>query len=62
MDKPKDYSHIRPSTIEGIKSLAKTIKKAKGITHTAALEEASKQAGYQNYTHARNTLTQGEQP
>lgn len=43
----------RPSSLEGIKRLAKQIKLDEQIAHTAALDEAAKQAGYQNFNHAR---------
>lgn len=48
---------IEPSTLGGIKRLAKQIKRLEGITHTAALDVASQSAGYQNFNHARNTLS-----
>jgi hypothetical protein len=38
--------------ISRIKSLAKKIKKEKDIKLSAALEEAAKQLGYENYNHA----------
>lgn len=49
---------IKPSTIGGIKRLAKGIKKARQIKHMEALELAAKQAGYQNYRHAQNALAE----
>jgi hypothetical protein len=33
--------HIRPSSIEGIKQLAKRVKKSDGTQHAAALDKAS---------------------
>lgn len=45
-----------PSTLEGIKRLAKSIKKEKGIQHSDALNEAAKVAGYENFRHAQNKL------
>jgi serine/threonine-protein kinase len=48
---------LRPSTLDGIKRLAKSIKDARGITHTEALNVAARQAGYQSFTHARHQLT-----
>lgn len=50
---------IRPSSIEGIKQLAKRLKKSRGIAHAVALDEASKAAGFENYKHARRMLGQG---
>lgn len=47
---------IRPSTVDGIKQLAKKIKRERTITHTEALELASRQAGFQNFVHARRHL------
>jgi len=40
---------VKPTTLEGVKRLAKQIKKDTGVTHSAALEEAAKAAGYENY-------------
>lgn len=50
------FSHLRPKTLEGIKSLAKQIKKAFHIPHHDALDQASRQAGYDNYAHAHRKL------
>lgn len=50
---------IRPSSIEGIKQLAKRLKKSRGISHAVALNEASKAAGFENYQHARRSLEGG---
>lgn len=50
---------IRPSSIEGIKQLAKRLKKSRGIQHAAALDEASKAAGFENHKHARRSLEGG---
>ena len=44
---------IRPSSIEGIKQLAKRIKKADGRPHAIALDKAAQAAGFSNYQHAR---------
>ena len=46
----------RPSSLDGIKRLARTLKAERGITHTDVLEVAARQAGYQSYTHARHQL------
>ncbi len=48
--------HIRPSSIEGIKQLAKRFKRAEGIQHVVALDKASLAAGFQNYKHALRGL------
>lgn len=47
---------IHPSSIDGIKRLAKSIEVAQGIQHTEALDVAAHAAGYQNYRHASNVL------
>ncbi|WP_245285939.1 DUF5623 domain-containing protein [Bradyrhizobium sp. WSM1253] len=51
--------HIRPSSIEGIKQLAKRFKKSDGIQHAVALDKASKTAGFENYKHALRKLGDG---
>ncbi len=48
-----------PSSIGGIKSLARKIKKATGATHTAALDKAAQTAHFQNYAHAQRSLAHG---
>lgn len=50
---------IRPSSIEGIKHLAKRFKKSDGIQHAVALDKASKAAGFENYKHAFHRLGDG---
>lgn len=45
-----------PSTIDGIKRLAKAIKRESGITYLAALEEAAGKAGFQNFLHATRAI------
>lgn len=47
---------VHPSTIEGIKRLAKSIKRERKITHSQALQEAAKTAGFQNLRHAQRAL------
>ncbi|TDP40744.1 hypothetical protein DEU29_101294 [Idiomarina aquatica] len=47
---------IRPSTIGGIKRLAKQIKKAKSVPHHEALDIAARNAFFENFAHARNQL------
>ena len=51
---------IRPSTVDGIKQLAKKIKRERSTTHTEALDAASRQAGYENFVHARRQLSTPE--
>lgn len=47
---------VRPSTLEGIKRLAKSIKRQHAVTHTNALDLAAGKAGFANFRHARNLL------
>jgi hypothetical protein len=48
--------NTRPSTIGGIKRLAKQIKKSSGIPHHEALDSAARTASFENFAHARNQL------
>lgn len=50
---------IRPSTLDGIKRLAKSIKAERGIQHVQALDEAARSASFENFRHARNVLPPG---
>lgn len=45
-----------PSSIGGIKSLARKIKHATGTSHNVALDTAAQTAHFQNYAHAQRTL------
>lgn len=54
--------NIRPSTMDGIKRLAKSIKTLRGLQHARALDESAKVAGFENYRHARNKLKVAAQP
>lgn len=47
---------IRPTTLEGIKRLAKSLKSERSIQHVQALDVASQAAGFQNFRHASNAL------
>jgi hypothetical protein len=47
---------IRPSTLDGIKRLAKSLKVERGIQHIRALDDAAQTAGFQNFRHASNVL------
>lgn len=48
---------IRPQTLESVKRLAKHIKAAQAIKHSAALKRAAQQAGYENFAHARVAMS-----
>ena len=48
--------NIHPSTLGGIKRLAKQIKKANGVPHNEALDLAAKRASFENYAHAHRLL------
>ena len=50
---------IRPSTMDGIKRLANSIKVERGIRHIPALEVAAQLAGFQNLKHAQNVMKNG---
>lgn len=47
---------IRPTTLAGIKRLAKTIKRKRGISQAKALDAAAQSAGCQNFRHARKAM------
>lgn len=53
---------IQPSTLEGIKRLAKAIKAEQSIQHMHALDLASQAAGFQNFRNASNVLKSGTTP
>lgn len=46
----------QPKTLEGIKSLARQLKKAHRLRHTVALDVAARQAGYESFRYAQNQL------
>jgi hypothetical protein len=48
---------IHPTTIAGIKRLARSIKRERGNTHLAALDVAAQAAGFSNFRHAENALS-----
>lgn len=48
---------IRPSTLDGIKRLAKSLKVERGIQHVRALDDAAQEAGFQNFRHASKVLS-----
>lgn len=47
---------LRPTTLPGVKRLAKQLKKSKGIKHSDALDLAAKSASCENFRHAPHTL------
>lgn len=49
--------NVRPSSIDGIKRLATQIKKDQGVKHAAALDIAAKAASFENFKHARRSLS-----
>lgn len=51
-----DIASIRPSSVDGIKQLAKKISRERDVPHTRALDDASRQAGYENFVHAKRRL------
>ena len=48
---------ITPSSLDGIKRLAKSIKKQTNSQHVEALNKAAREAHYENYEHARKILS-----
>ena len=52
-----DTASIKPLTVNGIKQLAKKISRERNITHTSALNLASRQAGYEDFEHAKRQLS-----
>lgn len=51
-----DSKDVVPTTIEGIKRLAKRIRREQGIQYMRALDEAAHRAGFSNYTSALRAL------
>ncbi|WP_417818786.1 DUF5623 domain-containing protein [Tritonibacter scottomollicae] len=47
---------IRPTTLTGVKRLAKDLKKTKGIKHSDALDMAAQSANCENFHHAQKIL------
>lgn len=50
---------VPPSSVDGIKRLAKTLKRERSIPHHQALEEAARIAGFENLRHAQRQLDGG---
>ena len=59
MAKYEEPGYVPPSTLEGIKKLAKRIKKDRDVRHAVALGAAALIAGYSSYHEAFKAL-QGE--
>ncbi|QQE90096.1 DUF5623 domain-containing protein [Azotobacter chroococcum] len=53
---------VPPSTLPGIKRLAKSIRKQDQIPHLEALNKAAQSSGYENYHHARHVLERAMGP
>ena len=53
---------FRPSTLDGIKRLAKSLKAERSIQHIRALDDAAQAAGFQNFRHASNVLRTAPKP
>lgn len=49
---------IKPTTISGIKRLAKEISKREGLSHSSGLDRASTAAGFSNYQHALRSFNE----
>jgi hypothetical protein len=47
---------IKPTTIVGIKRLAKALSRSGNLSHSTALDRAASAAGFSNYTHAKRSL------
>ncbi len=56
------FDQLRPTTLDVIKRLAKSIKKAKGIPYTQALNEAANPAGYSSYEDAQSAIALSTEP
>lgn len=52
-------NQVRPTTLSGIKNLALKIKRADGLGHARALDQASRQGGFENWPHALGQLKNG---
>lgn len=52
----RDLTTCNPTTLDGIKRLAKQIKKRDGIIHADALHQAARQAGFTTYADAQRTI------
>ncbi|TNF16507.1 MAG: hypothetical protein EP320_01730 [Rhodobacteraceae bacterium] len=52
-----NIKNLTPTTIGGIKRLAKQLKKANGVPYSAALDDASIQAGFRDFREANSVLS-----
>lgn len=52
---------LKPTTLAGIKTLAKDLKRLHSLKHQPSLDLAAQRAGYSNHDHARNVLGQKTQ-
>ncbi|WP_136622611.1 MULTISPECIES: DUF5623 domain-containing protein [Mesorhizobium] len=52
---------VRPTTLEGVKSLASQLRKERGIKHAIALDLAAQAASCSNFRNAQRLLVQGGQ-
>jgi hypothetical protein len=55
-------AHLRPTSLDGVKRLARQIGKRDGCSHGRALNLAAEQAGFANFGEASITLRAGEKP
>jgi len=53
---PQATGAVRPTTLQGLKLLAKHIGRSQGIQHAKALDLAAQQAGYESFYQARKAL------
>lgn len=56
MSKPEQ---LRPITVEGLKRLADRLQTTSNMKRAQALDQAARQAGFQNFTHARRSIGEG---
>ena len=50
---------LRPVTIDGLKRLADRLQTTANMKRAQALDQAARQAGFQNFTHARRSIGAG---
>lgn len=55
-------NQLRPTTINGIRSLGRQISRDREIPRHQGLNLAAQQAGYESYAHAQRHFTQSDQP
>jgi len=54
-----DPGQLRPVTIDGLKRLADRLQTNANMKRAQALDQAARQAGFQNFTHARRSIGAG---